>query len=378
MRAALRWRVASNYLSTLLFIGLAYWLITRVSNFHQQTLQAQWNLSAFGIDAVLSVQQVYLALIALYAVVLVPYYVHYPWLHSKSFVFLRGLWMGLRRKQKRRGSSTATRALSPSKFDASPLLAWVSPKTKQAGLALLLKFYFAPLMLNWCLLHINDMLNSLLNTRAGIDAGFPMRVLFDSSLYWSAFQLILFVDTLLFTIGYMIEVPALGNRIRSVEPTFFGWFVCLASYPPFNEFTGRYLPWQSADFPHLGHDALHFGVNIVLLLSLALFSWASVSLGFKASNLTNRGIVTHGLYGIVRHPAYAAKNFAWLLGTLPAIVVAFAAGWREVVYVVAVFCGWTLIYVLRALTEERHLLMLNNGYAQYMGKVRYRFIPGVI
>ena len=36
---------------------------------------------------------------------------------------------------------------------------------------------------------------------------------------------------------------------------------------------------------------------------------------------------------------------------------------------------WTTIYLLRALTEERHLLMLDNGYSQYMKNVRYRFIP---
>jgi protein-S-isoprenylcysteine O-methyltransferase Ste14 len=39
--------------------------------------------------------------------------------------------------------------------------------------------------------------------------------------------------------------------------------------------------------------------------------------------------------------------------------------------------GWTVIYALRAVTEERHLLMLNNGYAQYAQRVRWRFVPGV-
>jgi hypothetical protein len=33
--------------------------------------------------------------------------------------------------------------------------------------------------------------------------------------------------------------------------------------------------------------------------------------------------------------------------------------------------------VLRALTEERHLRLLDNGYAQYAEQVRWRFIPGV-
>ena len=36
------------------------------------------------------------------------------------------------------------------------------------------------------------------------------------------------------------------------------------------------------------------------------------------------------------------------------------------------------IYLLRAITEERHLLLADNGYAQYMAGVRWRFIPGVV
>jgi hypothetical protein len=204
-------------------------------------------------------------------------------------------------------------------------------------------------------------------------------VLFDTSLFWAAFQLILFIDTLLFTIGYIIELPVLGNRIRSVDPTFFGWFVCLACYPPFNDFTGRFLEWRSSDFPGFNNDYVHIGVNIVLLSALAIFSWASIALGFKASNLTNRGIVSHGPYAFVRHPAYAAKNLAWWLGALPTLGMFFAAGdWRGFAYSLLSLCGWTMIYVLRAITEERHLLMLDNGYAQYTRHVRWRFVPGIL
>jgi hypothetical protein len=33
---------------------------------------------------------------------------------------------------------------------------------------------------------------------------------------------------------------------------------------------------------------------VVLLLAMSIYSWASIALGFKASNLTNRGIVSRG------------------------------------------------------------------------------------
>ncbi|WP_116813394.1 methyltransferase family protein [Steroidobacter cummioxidans] len=350
-------RFVSNYLSTLAFIGLSYWIITALSNFHRSMLQGQWQLGMFGIDVVITVHAVFVALIAIYAVILVPYYAAYPWMRSKAFTFAQGLWFALRR-------------------DRSNLR--LSSLARQAGLALLLKFFFAPLMINWCLIHIANLTGSLLQLIAGSGDSLSARELFDTALFWAAFQLILFVDTLLFTIGYIIELPALGNRIRSVDPTFFGWFICLACYPPFNDLTLRFLEWQSSDFPQFSNDFLHLAINSAVLVALALFSWASIALGFKASNLTNRGIVTHGPYAFVRHPGYAAKNLAWWLGALPILGATLAAGhWRAFAYSLIALFGWTAIYALRALTEERHLLLIDNGYAQYAQKVRWRFVPGL-
>src|SRR5687767_7182130 len=85
-------RFISNYVSTLAFIGLAYWIISSLSGFHRSMLQAQWPLGMFDLNAVITVQSVFIALIALYAVILVPYYATYPWIHSKSYMFVQGLW----------------------------------------------------------------------------------------------------------------------------------------------------------------------------------------------------------------------------------------------------------------------------------------------
>jgi protein-S-isoprenylcysteine O-methyltransferase Ste14 len=370
-------RFAGNYLSTLAFIGLSWWIISDLSEFHRAILQAQWRFGMFEIDVVLTVRKLFLILMALYAIVLIPFYLRYPWLHSKAFVFLQGLWFSRLRLGRPVSRARQSRmARNPLRL---PLKAGFSPAAKQAALALLLKFFFAPLMINWCLGHAGDLGNSLLQAASSIRQGISGRALFDGSVFWACFQLILFVDTLLFTLGYIVETPALRNRIRSVDPTFFGWAVCLACYPPFNEFTGRFLQWQSSDFPQFQNDALHFVANISLLVALAVYSWASVALAFKASNLTNRGIVSHGPYASVRHPAYAAKNLAWWIGALPNLYVIFASGnLRYGAYALLSLCGWTLIYVLRAITEERHLLMGRNGYAEYMQRVRWRFIPRVI
>jgi protein-S-isoprenylcysteine O-methyltransferase Ste14 len=370
-------RFAGNYFSTLGFIALSYWVISDLSGFHRGMLQGQWQFGMFEIDAVFTIHTLLIALIALYALVLIPYYARYPWLHSKASVFLQGLRFSALRL--RRPQSPARRRLLARERWRLPLRSGLSPAAKQAGLALMLKFFFAPLMINWCLVHVGDMANSLVQVYDGVREGVTGRQLFDSSLFWACFQLILFVDTLLFTLGYIVEVPALGNRIRSVDPTFFGWFICLACYPPFNDLTGRYLEWQSSDFPHFDNTAIHFIANITLLASLAIYSWASVALGFKASNLTNRGIVSRGPYAFVRHPAYAAKNFAWWIGAFPNLYLVFAGGnARAAGYALLALCGWTAIYALRAITEERHLLLAGNGYAEYMERVKWRFIPGVL
>lgn len=346
------------------FIGLSWWLVVP---------RGDWRASA----GALTIRDLFLLLIALYALALIPYYLRHPWLHSKALILLQGLAFTARRWF--RPMSRARQARLVSGRWSLPLKAGLSPTARQAALTLLLKFFFAPLMINWCLDHAGSMGDALLRLWDQVAAGIRGRQLFDASLYWACFQAILFVDTLLFTLGYLVEWPALGNRIRSVDPTFFGWFICLACYPPFNTVTSRVFEWQSSDFPQFGNDTAHFAFNVIVLAALAVYSWASIALGLKASNLTNRGIVNRGPYALVRHPAYAAKNLAWWLGALPALHALFDDGeWHRLGYALLALAGWTTIYALRALTEERHLLMGENGYAEYMGRVRWRFIPGVV
>ena len=116
----------------------------------------------------------------------------------------------------------------------------------------------------------------------------------------------------------------------------------------------------------------------VSIAAVAIYVWATIALGLRASNLTNRGIVGGGPYRWVRHPAYAMKNLALWIAALPALMDAFARSVSLGVWILACVILWTLIYVLRALTEERHLLMIDNGYSEYKTKVRHRFVPGLI
>ena len=69
----------------------------------------------------------------------------------------------------------------------------------------------------------------------------------------------------------------------------------------------------------------------------------------------------------------------WWLGALPGLYTTIVIGnLQAIAYSFLALIGWSTIYALRALTEERHLLMGNNGYAEYMQKVRWRFVPGLI
>jgi protein-S-isoprenylcysteine O-methyltransferase Ste14 len=176
----------------------------------------------------------------------------------------------------------------------------------------------------------------------------------------------------------LVESRRLGNEIRSVDPTVVGWAAALMCYPPFNVVTGAVLGSQNETFPQFDSPTLHLALNLLLLALMAIYASASAALGLKASNLTHRGIVARGPYAVVRHPAYTCKNIAWWIGSVPLVTAAFGQSWVAGLLSAASVVGWTLIYVLRAMTEEDHLRSVDGAYAEYAARVRYRFIPGLI
>jgi len=111
--------------------------------------------------------------------------------------------------------------------------------------------------------------------------------------------------------------------------------------------------------------ALQMVITAAITALWGMFTLASVNLGFKASNLTNRGIVVHGLYRYVRHPAYSIKVLIW-------IIQGVFLGY----YTSGILLAFTAVYVLRALTEERHLSQ-DPDYIAYQQQVPWRFIPKV-
>lgn len=240
------------------------------------------------------------------------------------------------------------------------------------------KFFFAPLMIFWLTDHIVTLINNIYiiseNTNLMMS---DFSSFFISHLFRNLFSLILFLDVFFFTIWYMTERDKLDNTIKSVQPYAIWWIVALMCYPPFNNLTTGVLQRYSTDFPQFANPRVTVIVGIIICILMGVYTRASISLWWKASNLTNRGIVTTGPYKYIRHPAYVSKNMAWTFGTLPLIIGALSTNdFRSFVFILLSLLWRWSIYYARAITEEMHLSE-DPDYQTYMQKVKYRYIPGI-
>lgn len=295
------------------------------------------------------------------------------------YVALLALFYGLEREPQVSKSLRCVSVLAS--WVRTPSLAFFRhlPNADQlALLTTLLKSFFGPMMvMSLMAFSMSALQNGLAIAVPGaLDAGFG--ALFNQHGFWFIMKTLMFIDVLVFTVGYLVELPQLGNSIRSVETTLLGWGAALLCYPPFNQITASLLGSQLTDFPQFDNPTVHLALNGLLLALMAVYTGASVALGLKASNLTHRGIVARGPYALVRHPAYTCKNMAWWIGSIPLVSVAFGHSIFDGLLALGSVVGWTLIYVMRALTEEDHLRRVDGEYAQYAQKVRYRFLPGLL
>ncbi len=237
---------------------------------------------------------------------------------------------------------------------------------KHAFFILLVKIFYVPMMLQFMVSNFWFLYNYVLQMNYSLQESFIS--VFNITIYPFLIGACFFVDTVFFFFGYLIYSEALGNTIKSVETTFLGWAVALLCYPPFNYITANFIPALYHDQPDTGNPLLTFTLRITMFALLLVYTLATLNLGWKCSNLTNRGIVSHGVYAIVRHPAYIAKNLFWWLSLLPIV----ANKPEALLYMAA----WSFLYFLRAVTEERHLRQ-DPDYAAYCEKVKYRFIPKI-
>jgi len=166
------------------------------------------------------------------------------------------------------------------------------------------------------------------------------------------------VDVAFATAGYVLTMRPLDAHIRTANPLLGGWIAALICYPPFVlmgpggplYYETDTQPW---DMWMAGHPVLLWAWGALLVALTGLYAWATVAFGLRFSNLTHRGILTHGPYRISKHPAYLSKNAFWWCSVLPFLVT---TGSIETAVRNTVLLGLTsAIYYWRARTEEAHL-----------------------
>jgi protein-S-isoprenylcysteine O-methyltransferase Ste14 len=166
------------------------------------------------------------------------------------------------------------------------------------------------------------------------------------------------IDVAFATVGYMLTMKPLDAHIRSATPYAAGWAAALICYPPFILMNaGGPLDYRPASADWLywlqGHPILMTMTGVVLVALTAIYAWATVAFGLRFSNLTDRGILTHGPYAFTKHPAYLSKNLFWWVAGLPFLVTSGSV--IDVLRNTALLAVVSCVYYWRAKTEEWHL-----------------------
>ena len=110
------------------------------------------------------------------------------------------------------------------------------------------------------------------------------------------------------------------------------------------------------------------GASVVFILAYILYAEVLRENTYLSRTIQvqeNQTVVDTGLYGIVRHPMYAATLLLFL--SMPLVLGS--------VYSFLIFLVYPFIIAKRIRHEEEFLEKELNGYAEYKAKVKYRMIP---
>lgn len=184
------------------------------------------------------------------------------------------------------------------------------------------------------------------------------------------------IDVAFATVGYILTFRALDAHIRTANPLAKAWTAALICYPPFvlmgqggpldyhvaNHGDGGWPIWFG------GHPLILSAVGATLVVLTGIYAWATVAFGLRFSNLTHRGILTHGPYAFSRHPAYLSKNLFWWIATIPILTT--TGSWADAARNTALMAVVSGVYYWRARTEEEHLGAdpAYQAYTQWMAR----------
>ena len=115
-------------------------------------------------------------------------------------------------------------------------------------------------------------------------------------------------------------------------------------------------------------SAIKLTACAVLLISYALYAEVMRENAYLSRTVeiqSSQKVIDTGLYGIVRHPMYAAT--IWLFLSIPIVLGSLAA--------LLCFLPYIAIIVVRICNEEKVLEAGLAGYTEYKSKVKYRLFP---
>lgn len=221
----------------------------------------------------------------------------------------------------------------------------------------LIKAFFLPLMTSFSYSWIAD--------------ANPGRWFEDPHWYFFAIAALYAVDTIFATIGYLSTSTRLGSDIRSTNPYALAWASALVCYPPFfqwlQDFGFNYRDGLIWSHWISEKGVLYYAWGGAIIALTGIYALSSVVFGIRFSNLTNRGIITHGPYRFTKHPAYICKNVSWWLISVPFLST---SGVKFAVASCVILLCINCIYYMRAKTEERHLMHdpVYRAYAAWISK----------
>ncbi len=237
---------------------------------------------------------------------------------------------------------------------------WQASEVKRHARAWIIKGFFTAFMISI----LPPGFQSVVQADLGAIAANPV------ALGATLFELLFVIDVQVGTVGYLLTLKPLDAHIRSGNPLLAGWVAALLCYPPFvYGFMGPagiiQYEYQTADWGIWfgGHPLVQWAWAGWLVFLTACYAWATVAFGVRFSNLTYRGVMTHGPYAFTRHPAYLSKNLFWWCSTLPFMVTtgSLTEAIRNTIFLGCV----SGIYYWRARTEEAHLLSEDAKYREY-------------
>ncbi|MEU0498707.1 isoprenylcysteine carboxylmethyltransferase family protein [Mycobacterium sp. NPDC006124] len=116
--------------------------------------------------------------------------------------------------------------------------------------------------------------------------------------------------------------------------------------------------------------AVVVGGDVLVGVGLLLAQFVIIQNGYAAATITveaNQSLVSTGLYGVVRHPMY--------LGALVMMVGAPLA--LDSLWGLTLLIPGAVALAARIGDEEKMLAEELPGYGEYVGRVRYRLVPGL-